>query len=143
MTKNRKYKARTFEGISYRKVQRKNLRDRNLLTPEHQKWLKTNGYRNIGWDNVIKLYQKIRELINKERIYDSSLEDLFLEADRIGNKYLSSQEIQQRQQKIALELNEIANIIDSQYPDNKIEVVDYSKTNRKYSKNNMKKKCNT
>ena len=56
-----------------------------------------------------------------------SLEELFIEADRIGNKYLNSQEINQRNHRIAQELNEIADIIDSQYPDQKVEVIDYSK----------------
>ena len=52
----------TYEGMSYRKVQRKNSRNRNLLTKENRKWLKNNGYKNIGWKNVIGLYQKIAEL---------------------------------------------------------------------------------
>ena len=63
----------------------------------------------------------------KETVKSLSLEELFLEADRIGNKYLNSQEINQRNQRIAQELNEIAEIIDSQYPDQTLEVIDYSK----------------
>ena len=85
--------------MGYRKVQRKNSRNRSQLTTENQKWLKDNGYRNIGWNNVISLYEKIIELQDKERINDCSLEELFLEADRIGNKYFTSQEINKRHKK--------------------------------------------
>ncbi|VEP17427.1 conserved hypothetical protein [Hyella patelloides LEGE 07179] len=122
----KKLKAKTFQGMNYRKVQRKNSRNRNLLIRENQKWLKNNGYRNIGWNNVISLYQAIAELQRKEQISEFNLEELFLEADRIGNKYFSQQEIHNKQQKIAQELNEITEIIDYQFPDNKIEIVDYS-----------------
>ena len=127
----KKSRSRTFKGMSYRKVQRKNYRNRNQLTAEHQKWLKDNGYRNIGWINVISLYEKIIDLQDKERINDFSLEELFLEADRIGNKYFTNQEINERHKKIAIEVNQIAEIIDLQFPDNKLEIVDYSKNNKK------------
>ena len=89
-------------------------------------WLKQNNYRNVGWNNIIKLFEKVYELQQKEIVKSLSLEELFLEADRIGNKYLNSQEINQRNQKIAQELNVIADIIDSQYPDQTVEIVDYS-----------------
>lgn len=123
----KKNHKRTFKRMSYRVVQRKNSRNRALLTKENQRWLKVNNYRNIGWDNVIDLFQKIEELQEQEAIKNLSLEQLFIEADRIGNKYLNSQEINRRNLKIAKELDEIANIIDSQFPDNTVEVIDYSK----------------
>ena len=138
---SKKSSARTFANMSYRKVQRKNSRNRSLLKIEHQKWLKNNGYRNLGWTNVINLYQKIAELQSKERIQDLDLEELFLEADRIGNKYLSDREIQVNQQKIACELDEISEVIDLQFPDNTLEVVDYSKsTNKRDRKKTQTKK---
>jgi len=59
--------------------------------------------------------------------YDLTLEELFLEADRIGNKYLTEEEIQDFHQKLAKELNEIAEEIDKQFPDTEIEVIDFSK----------------
>ena len=130
----KKSSARTFENMGYRKVQRKNSRNRKLLATEHQKWLKSNGYRNVGWDNIINLYQKIAELQSEERIDNLDLEELFLEADRIGNKYLSSAEIRANEQKLAKEVNQIAEIIDSQFPDNTLTVIDYSKY-RRQSKN--------
>lgn len=132
--KNKKSSAKTFENMGYRKVQRKNSRNRKLLTTEHQKWLKDNGYRNIGWDNVINLYQKIAELQSEERIDNLDLEELFLEADRIGNKYLSSEEIRENEQKLAREVNQIADIIDSQFPDNTLTVVDYSNHHKQSKK---------
>lgn len=135
--KNKKYKARTFENMRYRKVQRKNSRNRKLLKLEHQKWLKTNGYRNVGWQNVINLYQKIADLQSEERIDDLNLEELFLEADRIGNKYLSSEEIRENEQKLAREVNKISEIIDSQFPDNTLTIIDYSNS---YSKPATRKK---
>ena len=123
----KKTAARTFRGMNYRQVQRKNSRDRHQLTKENQIWLKKHNYRNIGWSNVIKLWEKIAELQEQETVKSLSLEELFIEADRIGNKYLNSQEINQRHQRIAQQLDEIADILDSQYPDQKIEIIDYSK----------------
>lgn len=124
---SKKSSARTFKGMNYRKVQRKNKCDRQQLNKENQTWLKEHNYRNVGWINVIKLWEKIREIQEQERIKRLSLEELFIEADRIGNKYLNNQEINQRNQRVAQELNEIADIIDSQYPDQRIEIIDYSK----------------
>ena len=128
---DKKSKARTFKRMSYRQIQRKNSRNRKLLIQEKQQWLKDNGYRNLGWQNVINLYNKIQEFQQAENIKSLSLEELFLEADRIGNKYYQPQEIQQRNLKIAKELNEIADIIEAQFPDRLTEVIDYSRTARK------------
>lgn len=128
---DKKSKARTFKRMSYRQIQRKNSRNRKLLIQEKQQWLKDNGYSNLGWQNVINLYNKIQEFQQAENIKSLSLEELFLEADRIGNKYYQPQEIQQRNLKIAKELNEIADIIEAQFPDRLTEVIDYSRTARK------------
>ena len=124
---SKKRSARTFQNMNYRKVQRKNKRDRQQLSKENQIWLKEHKYRNVGWNDVIKLFEKIRELQEQETIKSLSLEELFIEADRIGNKYLDSQEINQRNQIIARELDEIADIIDHQYPNHIVEIIDYSK----------------
>lgn len=122
-----KKKKITFEGMTYRKVKPKKSRDREGLTKENQQWLKNNNYCNIGGNNVISLFKKIKDLQEQEIIKKSSLEELFFEADRIGNKYLTSKEINQRNLRIAQELNEIADLIDSQFPDNTVEAIDYSK----------------
>ncbi|MEM8676558.1 MAG: hypothetical protein AAGF83_22240 [Cyanobacteria bacterium P01_G01_bin.67] len=127
---HQKSKVRTFERMGYRQVQRKNSRNKKLLLKEQQKWLKNQGYRNLGWDNVIALFKKIREIQQEEHIKSLSLEELFIEADRIGNKYLDSKEINQRNLAIAQELNQIADIMDNQFPDHTVEVIDYAQTSK-------------
>ena len=112
-------------------VQKTNSRNRNKLKSQEQKWLKNNGYKNVGWKNVISLYQKIEELLDKYKIEDLTLEELFLEADRIGNKYLTSQEIQNFNQKLSKEVNEIAEEIDKQFPETEIEIIDFSQSTKK------------
>lgn len=121
-------KVRTFQGMGYRQVQRKNTRNKKLLVKEQQQWLKKNDYRNVGWQNVIDLFNKIQEIQQTENIKKLTLEELFIEADLIGNKYLDSKEINQHNLKIARELNEIADIIDSWSVDNTVEIIDYSQT---------------
>lgn len=120
-------KRRNFQGMSYSEVQRTNSQNRIKLDNETQKWLKTNKYKNVGWQNVINLYQKIEELLDKLPFEDMSLEELFLEADRIGNKYQTPEEKAEFNQKLAKEVAEIGELIDKQFPDTEIEVVDYSK----------------
>lgn len=124
---NKKSNKRKFNGMSYRDVQSTNSRNRIKLYKEDQKWLKDNNYKNVGWNNIINLYQKIEEFLDKYIWKDSTLEELFLEADRIGNKYLTSQEREKFNQKMSKEVNDIAEEIDKQFPDTEIEVVDFSK----------------
>ncbi|MTJ15021.1 hypothetical protein FJR11_21080 [Anabaena sp. UHCC 0187] len=89
----------------------------------------------------MKLYQEIKDFLDKYQLQDLTLEELFLEADHIGNKYLSHQEIQQFNQKLAKEVNEIAEEIDKQFPDTEIEIIDFSrKTKHKYTKNKNNQK---
>ena len=113
--------------MSYREVQRANSKKRNELEKEDQNWLKNNSYSNVGWNNVINLYQKIEEFLSKHKLKDLTLEELFLESDRIGNKYLSNQEIQEFNQRLSKEVNEIAEEVDKQFPDTEIEIIDFSK----------------
>lgn len=117
--------------MGYRQVQRKNSRNRKLLIKEQQKWLKDKGYKNVGWNDVISLYNKLQEIQQEENIKSLSLEELFIEADRIGNKYLDSKEINQRNLAIAKELNQIADLVDEQFPDNTVEVIDYAHVSRR------------
>jgi predicted Rossmann fold nucleotide-binding protein DprA/Smf involved in DNA uptake len=126
-----KNKTRTFKRMGYRQVQRKNSRNRKLLIKEQQKWLKDKGYKNVGWNDVINLYNKLQEIQQEENIKSLSLEELFIEADRIGNKYLDSKEINQRNLAIAKELNQIADLVDEQFPDNTVEVIDYAHVSRR------------
>lgn len=121
---------RHYQRMSYRAVQRSNKSKRAKLTPENQRWLKSNGYRNVGWDNVIKLYKKIEEFRREEDIQDMSLEELFLEADRIGNKYQTDEERNQFNQKMAQVVGEISEELDKRYPDT-VEFIDYSDRSRR------------
>lgn len=117
--------------MSYREVQRSNSDRRSKLLKKDQKWLKENGYKNVGWNNVIKLYQKINDLLIQPDPNEDTLEELFLKADRIGNKYQTPEEIAAFNQKLAAEVNEIAAQVDRQFPDSEIEVIDYRQPSRK------------
>lgn len=119
---------RTFQGMSYGELQRTNANKRTQLKREDQQWLKENHYKNVGWEKVIQLYQKIEEIREKYRFEDMSLEELFLEADRIGNKYLTPEEIHDFNQQLAKQVAEIEELVDQQFPDTEIEVIDFSRT---------------
>jgi hypothetical protein len=128
-------KKQTMNGMSYREVQGANTLNRSKLSKDDQKWLKENQYKNVGWDAVIRLYQKIEELLNP--LVDLTLEDLFLEADRIGSKYQSAEEIQEFNQQLAQVVNEVSETIDRQFPDTEIEVIDFSGSARKTRKSKI------
>lgn len=141
---NKKSKIRKFNGMSYHQVQRANSKQRSKLYKEDCKWLKDNGYRNIGWDKVINLYLKIEEFLDKYQLDNLTLEELFLESDRIGNKYLSSQEIKEFNQRLSKEVNEVAEEIDKQFPDSESEFIDFSeKRNYKSQKKPNQKSYTT
>ena len=127
-----------FQGMSYRQVQQSNSENRSELNREDQIWLKSNGYKNIGWNKVIELFYTIDKLRDKEKIKDWSLEELFLESDRVGNKYLTSQEINSFNQKLAEEVNKLSETIDKYFPDSENEIIDFSKRsnikNKRYKK---------
>ncbi|QHG20015.1 hypothetical protein A6V25_13065 [Nostoc sp. ATCC 53789] len=92
----------------------------------------------------MRLYHKIKEFLDKYQFDDLTLEELFLEADRIGNKYLTSQEIQETNYNLAKEVNEIAEEIDKQYPDTEIEIIDFSnKTKKTYRRQANQKSYRT
>jgi hypothetical protein len=117
---------RLFSGMSYRDVQRSNSNRREHLPKKDQNWLKENGYKNIGWENVIKLYQKINDFLSSSDPDEPSLEELFLRADQIGNKYQNPEEIEAFNQTLRIEVGAIADEIDKQFPDEEVEFVDYS-----------------
>jgi len=128
-------KSKKFNGMSYREVQRANSKNRSKLHKEDQNWLKDNGYRNVGWNNVVNLHQKIEDFLDKYRLDDLTLEELFLEADRIGNKYLTNQEIEEFNQRLSKEVNEVSEEIDKQFPDTEIEIIDFSDKTNNMSRN--------
>ncbi len=122
-----KSKKRSFNGMSYCETQNHNSNKRKSLYKKDQKWLKDNGYKNVGWEHVIKLYQKIEDFLEKYKLEDFTLEELFLEADRVGNKYLNKQEIESFNQKLAKEVSKVAEEIERQFPDTTFEFIDFSK----------------
>ncbi len=126
--KVKKRTAQTFQGMTYRELQSHNTRSRGSLPQKHQQQLKQEGCRNVGWENVIKIYEKI-ELI-EEQLNEQlpSLESLFLEADRIGNKYQSSEERADFRKEMAAVSVEMSDIVDQQFPDTEIEVIDFRKS---------------
>jgi hypothetical protein len=134
---SRKTQKQKFNGMSYHEVQRSNSENRSKLSKENQKWLKNNKYRNVGWVNVINLYKKIEELLEKKSLEDLTLEELFLEAERVGNKYLTTQEIEAFNQVLSKELSKVENEIEKSFPDTDFEVVDYS-VKSKVKKNKKK-----
>jgi hypothetical protein len=121
-----KHQKPQFSGMSYREVQRSNSIRRNQLPQSQQTWLKDNGYKNVGWDNVIRLYQKINDLLADSDDDEPTLEELFLEADRIGKKYQTPEEIEAFNQQMAVEVSAIADLIDQQFPEPEGEVMDFS-----------------
>ncbi|MBD1913511.1 MULTISPECIES: hypothetical protein [unclassified Leptolyngbya] len=125
--KPKQSKKRSFSGMSYRDVQRSNSNRKSKLPKQQQKWLKESGYRNVGWDNIIQLYQKINELLAEPDSDEPTLEELFLKADQIGNKYQTPEEIEAFQQQLSTEVEAIADTIDRQFPDTEIESIDYGK----------------
>ncbi len=129
-----KKSRRIFQGMSYHEVQSSNSTCRTKLHKEDQKWLKENNHKNIGWDNVIILYKKIEDFLDKYTLEDTTLEELFLEADRIGNKYLTNTEIEEFNQRMSKEVNEISKEIDKQFPDTEIEFIDFGKNGKKFNR---------
>lgn len=118
--------SRTFQGMSYREAQRSNSQNREKLQKDEQQWLKKNGYKNVGWEAVIQLYEKIQSFLD-----DSTLEDLFLEADRIGNKYQTPEEIAAFNREFSEIVNEISEEVDRHFPDTEVESIDFSKPAKK------------
>jgi hypothetical protein len=139
MTKPLK-KKRLFSGMSYREVQRSNKDRRSKLPKAEQKWLKDNGYKNTGWDNVICLYQKINDLLSSSDSDELTLEELFLKADQIGNKYQTEEEKAAFNQSLRSEVEAISEIVDQQFPDSEFEFVDYRQHVHYPSKRKNKKR---
>jgi dihydroorotate dehydrogenase len=141
----KKSKARTYKTLTYKQLQANNKETRSHLKPDDRKLLKTNGYKNLGWDNAIALYEKITDFQSQYDLEDDSLEDLFLQADRIGNKYQTPEEIAAFQAELATEVNTIADLIEEQFPDTEPEIIDYGTQNqpRKSQRKNTKRTVST
>jgi hypothetical protein len=147
-SQKRQSTAKTHQGLSYRSLQAKNSANRQKLAKTQQNWLRDNGYKNVGWDAVIRLAAKIADLLEQDELADMSLESLFLEADRVGNKYQTAAEVEQFQQAMAQTANAIADQIDAQFPQTELEVIDFSRSGsprkpRKSSTSPSKKRYTT
>ncbi len=141
---DQKGKKRNFRGMSYRAVQLANSKNRSKLHKKNQTWLKENFYKNIGWDNVVTLYQEIEEFRDNYQLEELTVEELFIEADRIGNRYLTNQEINEYNQRLSKEVNEVAEEIDKQFPETEMEFIDFSQnTNIKYKRKHNQKTYKT
>lgn len=117
--------SRSFNGMAYRAVQQSNTNRRSKLPAQDRQQLKEQGYKNTGWEQVIRLYQKIEQLLTPPDD-EPTLEDLFLEADRIGNPYLTPEERAAYQQELAQLTEDISEVIDQQFPDTEMEVLDFT-----------------
>jgi hypothetical protein len=126
---NNQRQKKQIDGMGYRELQRYNSERKAKLPKTDQKLLKQQGYRNVGWTDVLKLHEKINALLTPEPDLPS-LEDLFLAAERIGNKYQTQAEITVFNQKLADEADAIADLVDIQFPEPEFEFVDYSQTSR-------------
>ncbi|MFN7714397.1 MAG: hypothetical protein ACK5QS_02810 [Pseudanabaenaceae cyanobacterium] len=122
MTKNT---AKLFQSMTYRQVQKLNSQSRLTLRKDDQIWLKQQGFRNIGWSNVIKLYENISAILERYDQELPGLDELFIEADCIGNKYLDPNEIQEYQSKLADQNRLFEEQVDQRFPDTEVEMIDF------------------
>lgn len=123
-------KHKLFGGMNYRDLQRSNSTRRGRLPVKDQTWLKQNGYKNVGWAQVINLHQKINDLLMPPDPDEATLEELFLQADRIGNKYQTPEEIADFNHQLRTEAQEISAEVDRQFPEEGVEFIDYGKQRR-------------
>lgn len=117
-------KLTSYKGLGYKALQKNNRSQREKLSKTDCNWLKANGYSNVGWSHVISLSDKIQSL---QELAEWSLEDLFLEVDRIGEKYQEPEEIQAFQAEMAAEAEQISEIIDQIFPNNEPEIINFSR----------------
>ena len=116
-----------FDGMGYRQVQRSNSDNKSKMKSEEIQLLKNSGYKNVGWEKVTQLYLKIEEMLTSPYRENWSLDELFLEADRIGQKYQSVDEIATFEKQFTMLSQEIDDEIDRHFPDTQVEIIDFSK----------------
>jgi hypothetical protein len=116
-----------FNGMNYRKVQRSNSDNKAKMQSEEIQLLKNSGYKNIGWEKVTQLYLKLQEMLTSPYRENWSLDELFLEADRIGQKYQSADEIASFEKQFMMLSQEINDEIDRCFPDTEAEIIDFSR----------------
>jgi hypothetical protein len=116
-----------FNGMGYRQVQRSNSDNKAKMQSEEVQLLKNSGYKNVGWEKVTQLYLKIQEMSISHYRENWSLSELFVEADRIGRKYQSADEITTFEKQVTMLSQEIDDEIDRYFPDKEVEIIDFSR----------------
>jgi hypothetical protein len=116
-----------FNGMGYRQVQRSNSDNKAKMQSEDVQLLKNSGYKNVGWEKVTQLYLKIQEMSISHYRENWSLSELFVEADRIGRKYQSADEIATFEKQVTMLSQEIDDEIDRYFPDKEVEIIDFSR----------------
>jgi predicted lactoylglutathione lyase len=116
-----------FNDMGYRQVQRSNSDNKAKMQSEEIQLLKNSGYKNVGWEKVTQLYLKLQDMLTLPYRENWSLDELFLEADRIGRKYQSVDEIATFEQQFTMLSQEIDCEIDRHFPDTEVEIIDFSR----------------
>jgi hypothetical protein len=112
-----------FQGMGYRQLQRVNSTQKQQFSADELIILKNEGHKNVGWESVIRLQERIQELLTSFYRNGWGLDQLFLEADRIGQKYQSSTEIAIYEEQLSLLSVEIDDEIDKYFPDTEVEII--------------------
>ena len=113
--------------MGYRQIQRSNSDNKAKITSDEIQLLKNSGYKNVGWEKVTQLYLKIQEMLTSPYRENWSLDELFLEADRIGRKYQSVDEIATFEKQFTMLSQEIDDEIERHFPDTEVEIIDFSR----------------
>jgi hypothetical protein len=58
----------SLDNLNYREAQKRNSEHFNSLKKSEQKILREKGYRNVGWQNVIKSWQLLQSKITNQPI---------------------------------------------------------------------------
>jgi hypothetical protein len=121
-------KKQKFQGMGYREVQKSNSENWKKLDRQQQKALKEKGHRNIGWLFVTRLYLGIEDLNQDLHTDDTTLEELFLNASWIGDKYQTNEDKLAFRKALDQAIEETQILIDEHFPGGDIQMIDYSKT---------------
>ena len=116
-----------FNGMGYRQVQRSNSDSKAKITSDEIQLLKNSGYKNVGWEKVTQLYLKLPDMLTSPYRENWSLDELFLEADRIGRKYQSVDEIATFEKQFMMLSQEIDEEVERHFPDTEVEIIDFSR----------------
>lgn len=70
---------KVVEGLNYREWQKRNKHSFEALTNQDKKFLRKEGYRNLGWQSVIRSWKLLQmhfpRLLNQERDSDQTVVD--------------------------------------------------------------------